>query len=871
MQQRLRQGWQGRTSLLWAVFPPVFPLRAESSGLSTGRVAGDRSEMDLRGAITAAKMPGMRQDIREAFRRLRQQPLLSAATVVVLTCAIGAVTAVVAVADAVLLRPLPYPNAERIAVLWEANPRQQTLVELSYPDILDWQRENRSFDDLAAMGSVNWSHRLTGIGDPENVAYAAVSGTFFRVMGSAPVLGRVFNESDDVPNAARVAVVSHGFWQGRLGGDAKAVGRTITLDGASFEVVGVMSSAFDYPSGAELWTALVPELDFFKATQGFDAATDRSFGILFAVGRLRSQVFGDAARQDLDRVNAAIDQHEGARDPRPVVLTSLEDRLLGATRPALWLLLAGVVVILAICAANVATLLLMRAMATHHETAVRLALGATWTQMFRLRLAEALLLFGGALTAGLWAAWVALPMVMRLAPESVYRISDATISVGVVAAVTALVGLAAIVSSLAVTAVSLARARRPDALASEGRSVSRSRAGTVQGVLVAGQCALALMLLTAGGLTVESLRNLRSLDLGFDPTGTLTLEVLPSPRLEKQANRDFYSPLMDQLNGIPGVAAVGAAYLRPLAYDGVGMNAHVLAEGHDPDDNAAWEAAVITNREVVTPGFFTAMGTPVSHGRAFTDGDTEQSQPVAILGATAARRLFPSGSALGHQIVGDAGPDGKPRWRTVVGVVADVRYRGLQDVRADLYIPHRQLEDAVKHVIVRSHGSPMALLASVRERVRQVDPQAVIGAVTTMDAVVERAMAPWRLYMVLFSVLGGLALLMTVVGIYATVRYAVVDRWREWGIRAALGASAQALTNLVLRQSLTPVLLGAGMGFVVALGLGRAMRSILVGAPGIGLLASLAAVLFLLLAALSAYLPGRAARRADPATLLRSV
>lgn len=828
--------------------------------------------MDLRAITGAAKMPGMRQDVREAFRRLRQQPMLSAATMVVLGCAIGAVAAVVAVANAVLLRPLPYPDAGRIAVLWEANPRQQTLVELSYLDFRDWQLGNRSFVDLAAMGSVNWAHRLTGIGDPENVPYAAVTASFFRVMGGAPALGRTLTDADDVPNAARVAVVSHGFWQRRLGGDAKALGRTLTLDGNSFEVVGVMPPAFAYPSGAELWTALRPELDLFRVTQGFDAAADRGFGILFVVGRLRPEVSADAARQDLDRVNATTDQLGGERDPHPVVLTSLEDRLLGSTRPALWLLLAGVVVILAICAANVATLLLMRATATQHESAVRLALGATWARMFRLRLAEAAWLFSGALGVGLWGAWLALPELMRLAPESVYRMSDSALSTGVVAAVTALAALAAVAASLVVTAISVAQARHAEALGSAGRSVSRSRAGTVQRALVMGQCALALVLLTAGGLTAASFRNLTALDLGFEPAGTLTLEVSPSPRFEKAANRDLYSPLIDNIRRIPGVAAVGAAYLRPLVFDGVGMDSQVLPDGHAADDSAAWKAAGVTsNRQVVTAGFFAATGIPVREGRAFGDQDSEHSQPVAMLGETAARRLFPGEAALGRQILADAGPDGKPRWRTVVGVVADVRYRGLQDVRADLYIPHLQLEDAVTHVIVRSHGDPMALLGSVRDQVRQVDPLAVIGDVSTMDAVVERAMAPWRLYVVLFSLLGGLALLMTVVGVYATVRYAVVDRWREWGIRAALGASAHALTNLVMRQSLVPVLLGAGIGAGLALGLGRIMRSILVGAPGIGLQVSLTAIVFLLLAALSAYLPARAARRADPASLLRSM
>jgi putative ABC transport system permease protein len=814
-------------------------------------------------------------DLRHALHRIRQRPTFALSIVVVLVLASSAVAAVLAVADAVILRPLPYADPERLAVIREVGAENHDVVEISHRNYLDWRMRTKSFQRLAAFGSVNWGQRLTGHGEPTTIPAAGVSASFFDVLGVPPQLGRVLRESDDHAKAAPVVVISDGLWQRLLGGDPNVVGRRLTLDGKSFEIVGVMPRGFDFPKGAELWIAVAPEIDAASAGIKTDALEARWFGVLFVVGRLQPGSTADQARRELDAINADIDRLAGPRPPRSVVLTTFEERLLGKTRPALVLLLCAVSLIILIACANVATLLLMRAARMQTETAVRLSLGAAAGHIYKLWLAETLLLFVTAGVAGLTLATLLLPLVIRLAPDSVYRIGDTRITVPIVSAVLAMMAGAALGTAALIAALTTVRVRLAHALRDSGSTATSSRMRAVRRFLVTAEVTVACVLLVGAGLTIRSFLNLRALELGFAADGVLTFNVAPSRAPTGGANRTFYASLLERLTALPDVLGAGAVSLRPLAFEGVGVDSRALPEGHDVDDMSAWmRFAVPVNKEVATPGYFSTMRIPLRDGRYFTEDDLETAPLVAIIGESTARRLFPGQRAVGRRISAggeDVGPVFKQPWRTIVGVVSDVRYRGLQDVRFDYYLPYRQNQDRVQHVVVRTRGNPLQAIAQVKAEVRRLDPSAVVEGFTTMENLVDAAVAPWRLHMVLFAVLGALALAVASIGVYGVVQYAVVERWHELGIRAALGASVRQLTRLIVAEGAALAITGIALGVVAAWWLARLMTTILFGvAPGDAITFGAVAWVLVVLAAAASYVPARLASRVEPSVLLRS-
>jgi putative ABC transport system permease protein len=812
---------------------------------------------------------------RQGLRRFRQQPTFALTVLLVLTLGSGAVATVLAVADAVILRPLPYAAPGDLGVIWEVDAKHHNVIEVSHRNYADWRTQAKSFQDVAAMGSVNWSKRLTGHGEPADVPAGAVSASFFGVLGVPPELGQVLRESDDRRNAAPVVVIGHRFWQQRMGADSRAIGRTLTLDGKSFEIVGVMPQGFDFPKGAQLWIPVAPEIDAVSTELGVDPLESRWFGVLFVVGRLRPGLSWDHARVELDRINTQIDRVAGSRPPHAVVITPLEERLFGKTRPAVLLLLGAVLLIVMIACANVATLVLMRAARAQREAAIRISIGAAPRHLFRLWLAENLELFLPSGGAGLVVAQTMLPLVIRLAPDSVYRIGDARITMPIVFGVLTLMMLAAVTTTVLVTTLATLRLRLVETLRDSGSTATSVRLGSVRRLLVTAEVALACVLLIGAGLTIRSFMNLRTLDMGFNPESVLTLDVSPSREHNRDANRLFYAPLLERIKALPDVTEAGAVFLRPLAYEAIGTDTQALAEGHGVDDDSAWmHFALPVNRETATPGYFTAMRIPLRDGRYFSESDHESAGSVAIISESAANRLFPGQRAVGRRIAAggeDPGPDGKLPWRTIVGVVSDVRYRGLQDIRYDYYLPYRQLPDGVKHLVIRTRGNPLRAIAQIRREVRHLDSLAVVEGVTTMEDLVGRAMAPWRLNMVLFVVLGLLALAIAMIGVYGVVQCAVVERWHELGIRVALGASARQRTRTIVIEGAVLALIGVSIGVAVALAAVRLMTTILFGvAPADRATFLAVAGVLAALAVAASYLPARLAGRADPASLLRS-
>jgi predicted permease len=816
----------------------------------------------------------MLADLRHAFRRIRQQPTFAATIVLVLTMGTSAVAVVLAVADAVIVRPLPYAEPDRLAVVWEIGTEHRNVVEVSYRNYLDWREHATAFQNIAAFGSVNWGKRLTGYGEPTEVPAAAVSASFFDVLGVSPHAGRALRTSDDRPKAAPVVVISHGLWQRLLGGDLHAVGRRLTLDGTSFEIVGIMPRGFEFPKGADIWVPVAPQIDAASKDIETDALEARWFGVLFVLGRLTPESTPGHARRELDAINARIDRIAGSRPPRAVVVMPLEERLLGRTRPALVLLVGAVSLIVVIACANVLTLLLMRASRLHTETAVRLSVGAAPRHIYRLWVAEAAALFMISTVAGLMLARTVLPLVIRVASESVYRIDNARLTAPVVVVVLVVMVLAALGTAAVITALTTLGMQVRAGLRDGAGTATSSRMRAARRLLVTAEVTVACVLLVGAGLTIRSLMNLHALDLGFVADTVLTFNIVPSREQAPGANRTFYAPLLERIDALPDVIAAGAVFLRPLAFEAIGTDTRVLPDGHAVGDLSAWQRfAVPVNKETASPGYFSAMRVPLRDGRYFSESDDAAAPLVAIVSESTARRLYPGQRAVGRRIAAggeDPGPDGKLPWRTIVGVVSDVRYRGLQDLRFDYYVPYLQMSDRVKHVVVRARGDPLRAVAQVKAEVRRLDPLAIVEGVTTMRGVVDRAVAPWRLNMVLFAVIGVLALAMASVGVYGVAQYAVVERWRELGIRAALGASVYQLTALIVAEGGVLALGGVTTGVIAAWALSRFMSAILFGvAPTDPATFATASAILAALVAVASYVPARLASRADPASLLR--
>jgi predicted permease len=811
----------------------------------------------------------MRDDLKYSLRLLRNSPTLAAAAVVTLAMAIGANTAVFSVVDRVLVRPLPIDEPDRVMVIWpreQANPT--TIGEISHATFRAWQGETRSFERLAAMGSTNWSLLLQE-GDPAMIPIAAVSASFFPVLGTPAALGRTLLPEDDAPGAGRVVVLSHGAWVRRFGADPAIVGRQLRFKKGGYTVVGVMPADLDYPRGAELWTPVVPELVDAGTQWKFDALADPAFGVLFVLGRLAPGVSVDAARAE---VSGLIARGAGTafRPGMEASLTPVDEHIFGATRPALLALAACVALVLLIGCANVAVLLLARAAARTHDIAVRLAVGASRWRIVRQSLADALVLALAGGAVGLALAYWTIDALVAMAPGDVPGLD----AVGLDARTFAFAWAACLATAVLVglgPGLQAARWNLADALSQGTPRLTGSR--RLRRAFVVAQVGVALVLLVAAALVGRSLLNLLRIDVGFNPSNVLTLDVT-IPDAAPQRHNQFYAALLERVHGMPGVEAAGAVFQRPLEHAGIGMDAPIVIEGQRPEPEFKdYDRNPPVNLESVTPRYFEAIGTAIVRGRGFTDADTARSPRVAIVSTRLAQRLWPGQEPIGRRLMGPGGElvDGQPQWATVVGVVEDARYRGLVDLRYDLYLAHQQaLGLLVKHLMVRTSGDPLALASAIRAEARRLDGTALVQNVTTMEALVGAATAPWRFSASTLGLLGVLALTLACVGVYAVVSQSVLERTREIGVRVAIGAVPGDIAGLVLRDSLTLTAAGVGLGLAGGIGAGQVFAALLydVGPMDPLTLAAVAA-LFVAVSTLAILVPVRRAARVNPVLALR--
>jgi len=808
---------------------------------------------------------GFYTDLRRAVRHLRHSPGYAAAAVLTFTLAIGANSAIFSAVHAVLLRPLPVTAPDDLAVVWQTDEGGLAVVELTYRHLREWASNDAIFAGASVMASHNWSGVLQGRGEPSRIWFAGVSGTFFETLGVAPLFGRALRADDDVPNGPAVAVLNHGAWVRRFGADPSVVGSSMTIDGSAVQIVGVMPAGVDFPRGAEFWMPAVP---IIASGNPPNLTTLDTFGVFYVLGRLQPGVEANHARARLDALEDRLDQANpgrlrwGARE----VVTPFVDYVFGPVRPALWALWGAVGVLLLIACANVSGLLLTRVADRRRDHGVRLALGATRATIARLWIAEVLLIatIGGLL--GLAAGQILTRAIVSLAPDDLPRLGEITFN-GTVALVTlAAVAIAALVTGAG--PILRAGSESLTGTLDGARSTSSRAALRARSALLVIQVSLAIVLLVAAGLVVRSFVALRQIDLGFDPDRVVTATI--QPRGATQPPNQWMQELLARVRALPNVDAAGAVYLRPLMLGPIGQGVRVFLEGQ-PETRATAEANPTLNHQIATPGYFETMRIPLERGRFFTGQDTAAVPRVAIVSTSTANRLWPGQDPIGKRmLMATFTPGSPPRaWRTVVGVVRDVRYRGLSEVQLDVYDPALQVGRAADNVVVRTSGAPLS--ASVLQQLaRELDPGAIVDGVATMTSVVQRAQAPWRLSMWMFLLFGALSFGLAVLGLVSVVALDVAHRGREFAIRLALGASNGSILRGVLIRTGWRVALGITAGLGTALLATRAMRSLLFDvAPGDPATYSIVLASVALVVTLAAYLPARRAARADPQALLR--
>jgi predicted permease len=799
-------------------------------------------------------------DLRYALRALVRNQSFAIAAILTLGLGIGATTAIFSLVHGVLFRPLPYPAPDRLMVLWNNNTREGIEHDItSYANFLDWRQRGEVFEHMAAYrrGSVS----VTDGGDPEQVPVALVTIDFLNTFGVLPVHGRSFTPEEMQQGQHRVALLGHALWQRRFGGREDVIDRTITLEGNSYVIAGVLPPNFAYPAEAELWLPIA-ESDDLRNSRG-----SLSFSV---IGRLRAGVDPVIAQQRMDAVATQLAEEY----PRPntgsgITLEPLHQTIVGDLRSPLLVLLGAVTLVLLIGCANVANLLLVRGAARRKEFAIRAALGARGWRVARQMLTESIVLglIGGGLGI-LMAVW-AVGALLSIAPAELPRTDAITIDTTILAFAL----IVSIVTGLLFGLAPLFQARRADlmqTLRESGRGTAASETlGRLRPALISAEVGLALVLLIGAGLLMRSLAAVHAVDPGFDPQHALSFRVtLPAARYQAgDPVRIFHGTLQERLRALPGVQEVGGAStlflsrlpnMSPITLEG--------AAPRGPDD-----AVESVPFDAVTPGFFDAMRMRRVAGRGFTLQDVEGATPVVMVNEAFVRRYYPDGKAVGRRFTFDDPTDSTATWPEIVGVVADARRSGLIEApRPEAYFPHGQFVARGLTYVVRTAGDPLQSMPAVRKAIRDIDPLLAVSAVATVEQTLAESLAARRFVMLLLSGFATLALVLASIGIYGVVGYLVTQRTHEMGIRVALGAHRRDVLWLIVLQSLRHVLPGLLLGGVAAFWLSRFLRNQLFGVAPTdpATFAGVAAVL-MGVCVVASLVPALRAARANPLIALR--
>jgi putative ABC transport system permease protein len=836
--QLVERGWTGEAAAEEA---------RRRFGLVSRETQRARDSWGVTGLVDAAG------DLRVAFRQLWRRPVYTLLGVGTLALGLGATVALSSVVVGLLVRSLPVADEARLQVFW--SDFNWTGAEFDFV-----KERQRAFGGLAAFSTEGYTLRL---GDQSTTVLAAVgSAELFDVLGARPLLGRAFQPGDDRPGAAPIAVVSHAFWQQELGGDAAVLGRRLEIDGSPVEIVGVMPRGFYFPS---------PELRIWRPLM-LDPATDRyqGNGWLVLIGRERPGLTAGERDADLRAIARALGERftypEAWDKTRQPSVRPLRDYTMGSVRPAVLLLQAAVLLVLAIACANVAALVLARTTDRADELALRAALGAGRGRLVRQILTESVAM--AALAGGLGAAIavVGFGALVRRLPLANGMDEALAVDWTLLAVAVALAIVAGVAVALAPMRAVLAGAVRAPGKERSAGGTSGTGARRTHAVLVAVEVALAMLLVAGASMFTRSVQRLYAIDPGFDPTDVAAVDLVAPTQVMAAAERHaFFARFLPRLAAVPGVQAAGVIARLPLRDNG--WQATVTIEDRadlagDREPNAYFR--------IVSPGYFTAMDVAVIRGRGFTDLDGAGAPPVGIVSAAFAERMWPGRDPVGRRIRHRFGTG--PQWVTVVGVAEETRIVRLTGENPNvLYVPLAQsTAPEGPSLVVKGAGGPPPL-AVVRALVAEVDPRIAIGRVTTLDAVVAGAVAePLRLRFFL-GLLGGLALVVGAVGIYSVVSYSVTRRRAEFGVRLALGAAPRRILSEVVRGGLAPVAAGVAAGMAAALGLASTVRGFLYGIEGVDLISlAMAAATLFAAGLLAALIPAWRAGRTDPVSALRA-
>jgi putative ABC transport system permease protein len=804
------------------------------------------------------------QDLRYGLRMMWKNPGFTVVSVLALALGIGANSAIFSVVNTVLLRPLPYKDPERLVMIWEDDTKggypRDTPAAANY---VDWRDQSSVFEGMAAMAEQNFN--LTGTGEPEKIEGRRVSANLFSLLGVEPQAGRAFVPEEDQAGRNRVVVISHGLWQRRFGGDAKIINQSLTLNGESYTVIGVMPSHFQFPSREdEVWVPIA-------FTQ--EEAANRGRHYLNVVARTKPGVSLEQAQAEMNTIALRLQQqYPNQNADLGVAITPLHEQVVGDIKPALLVLLGAVGFVLLIACANVANLLLARAAVRQKEISIRVALGASRLRLVRQFLTESVLLavLGG--VVGLLLSLWGVSLLKAFIPENISQVEAITIDARVL-------GFTLLVSLLTGLVFGLAPATQAsslnlnETLKEGGRdSAAGSRGNRIRNLLVVTEVAVSLILLIGAGLLINSFLRLRNVNPGFRADHLLTMQVeLPQLKYPEHARRtNFYNELLSRIETLPGVKSAAVTTNLPLYAQGNSIG--VSIEGRpDPAPGQGKRPSVTTR--VVSPHYFETMGISLLQGRGFSVQDKVDSPAVALVSETMARRFWPDQDPTGRRLTPGSPTSTDPNdWITVIGVVKDVRqFELVSEARPQMYLSYVQAGFfAPNDLVVRTDLDPLSLASAVRRAVWEVDKDQPVSKIRTMEEIVSESVARQRFSMMLLGVFAALALALAAVGIYGVMSYSVAQRTREFGIRMALGAQRSDVLKLAVGQGLKLVLVGIAIGLGAAFLLTRVMSSLLFGVSATDPLTFITISLVLVgVAVLASFIPALRATKIDPMVALR--
>jgi putative ABC transport system permease protein len=806
-------------------------------------------------------MDTLLRDIKYGIRMLFKNPGFTIVAFLTLALGIGANTAIFSILNSILFQPLPFKTPDQLVMVLSSNTRHlRKGISASYPDFLDWQKQNTVFSQMSV--SRVKSYTLTGVGDPERIEGGRVSGNFFDLLGIKPELGRSFTAEDDKPGAEKVVVIGDGLWRRRFGSDPGVVGRNITLNGESYRIIGVLPASFEFPielQDAQIWSTI--SLDGELLTQ-------RGAHYVSTLARLRPNAALKTAQTELSTIAKRLEkQYPDDNTGRVVDVKPLSEYLVQKIRPALLLLWGAVGFVLLIACTNVANLFLARSAARQKEVAIRTALGANRSRLVRQMLTESILLSLLAGTAGLFIAFWSIDAIRTIDFAGIPRLHDLQLDSAVLIFTLFISLLTGILFGLVPALKSVPDSS--DALKEGGRSAAgglhRNRIGRI---LVVSEVALAFVLLIGAGLLIRSFWRLQQVNPGFDSSNILTMQIsLPAAKYEEAFSAiNFFDQVLKRVSALPGVESAAAINYAPLGGDN--SRSSFDLEKH-PAPQAEQPAAEI---KCDTPEYFHTMRIPILRGRAFDEHDRKDSKGVLLINNAMAHRYWPKEDPIGQRIqIGVSFYEDEPKFWEIIGIVGDTKQFSLDsDATPEFYLPHAQQPWPEMTLLIRGSSNPSSLTEAVKAQVKSVDKDQAVSMVRLMDEYVSNSVAQQRFSMVLLAIFACMALLLASIGIYGVISYSVTQRTNEMGIRMALGAQRQDVMKLVLGQGVVMISAGIAAGLFSALLLTRLMLTLLFQVSAVDPFTFIGIALLLISIALFAtYIPARRATKVDPIVALR--